>query len=599
MPEDPSTVGYRDALLPNAAEVDTGQPPTVAHPSGGPSTSPPRESPSLNHHELFEQLGVGGMGIVFRARDTVLDRQVALKMMRSGSLASPQEVERFYREARAAARLHHPNIVPIHGIGLHAGLHSFTMDYLPGGSLADHLGKYQADPRAAVALVEKVARAVQSAHEQGIVHRDLKPSNVLLDEHGEPMISDFGLAKMIGGATDVTLTGQVVGTPAYMAPEQASGQGSKVTARTDVWGLGVILYEMLVGKRPFLGASSVEMADKIRTTDPTPPRKIRRNLPRDLETIILTCLEKEPARRYASALELANDLRHWLNGEPIAAHPPGWFYRASRVVLRHPTLTVATVLVLTFTLLAWLAFRQPTPPPTLTDPIEFIGESGLLHPHRWAVGDGSHQVFEDQTLLVQAKPRTVSLFELLDHVPWERYRFTADVQHVDGQNGFIGLYVAHKSHETDQGDEHWFLTLSFAERALFPPRKEGRKERSEAKFQVHRYRPPGRDRGLYSSTNLVTSHEIYGPQAGQWRKLSLEVRREHIRVFWLPDKEPFGSCILAQVLKQKVSLLANDLVPLPRTPTLSPTTGGLGLFCNESAALFKNIRVEPLSETDD
>src|SRR5262245_24632898 len=189
----------------------------------------------LGKYELVEEIAVGGMGVVYRARDTLLNRDVALKTIRSGLLAQPEEVERFYHEARAAAHLHHPNIVPIYDIALEEGQHYFTMALVRGGTLTHHLERLRQDPRAAVTLIEKVCRAVQHAHEQGVLHRDLKPANILIDEHGEPVVSDFGLAKFLHGDVNMTQAGQRLGTPSYMAPEQAVGDADRVSARTDVW----------------------------------------------------------------------------------------------------------------------------------------------------------------------------------------------------------------------------------------------------------------------------------------------------------------------------------------------------------------------------
>ncbi len=265
-----------------------------------------RDAPVLGRHEILEEIDRGGMGVVYRARDLVLDRVVALKVIRSGTLASADEVRRFYREAQAAAQLRHPNIVPIYGMGLHERQHCFTMALFPRGSLAQHLADYRRDMRSAVGLVVKVARAVQAAHERGIIHRDLKPGNILLDEHDEPVVSDFGLAKRLEVSPTMTLPAHPIGTPAYMAPEQARCEAA--TAASDIWSLGVILYELLIGRRPFVGDGFEDAMQKILHTDPASPRGLRADLPRDLETIVLTCLEKVPARRYPSAAALADDL---------------------------------------------------------------------------------------------------------------------------------------------------------------------------------------------------------------------------------------------------------------------------------------------------
>jgi serine/threonine-protein kinase len=247
----------------------------------------------------------GGMGVVYRARDTVLNRLVALKMIRPGLGAGPDIIERFYREAQATARLNHPNIVPIHDHGWYEGRPFFTMTFEPGGTLTQRLAEFQANPRAAAALTAKIARAVQHAHEHDILHRDLKPGNVLFDERGEPLVTDFGLAKLVDTDVDLTQPHQNLGTPPYMAPEQFPGSTFPVSRGTDVWAIGVLLFQMLTGQKPFPSNDPEEIARQVRSADPPRPRALRPNLDPALETITLRCLEKDPQRRFASAAELA------------------------------------------------------------------------------------------------------------------------------------------------------------------------------------------------------------------------------------------------------------------------------------------------------
>ncbi|HZT80718.1 MAG TPA: serine/threonine-protein kinase, partial [Gemmataceae bacterium] len=307
-----------------------------------PAVSRPR---SFGRYEVVAEVGRGGMGVVWEARDPVLRRTVALKTIREGRWASEEEVKRFYQEAQAAAQLKHPHIIEIFDINQDGDEHYFAMEHVAGGSLAKCLGRYRDDPDAAAALVEKVARAVQHAHERGVIHRDLKPSNILLDEQGEPKVGDFGLARLTGADSDLTRTGQAPGTPGYMAPEQCEGHA---TGQSDVWALGVVLYELLTGQRPFSGRTNDEVTHRIRTAEPRSPRALAPGLGRDLETVVLTCLEKDPARRYASAAALADDLASWLKREPIKARPPGLLRRARRVVKRHPAAFTALAFLLLF-----------------------------------------------------------------------------------------------------------------------------------------------------------------------------------------------------------------------------------------------------------
>jgi tetratricopeptide (TPR) repeat protein len=314
----------------------------------------------FGNYQLLEELGHGGMGVVYRAREFTPERIVALKVIRSGELADADDVRRFRQEADEAARLDHPHIVPVYEVGEHAGLHFFTMKLAEGGSLSQHLERYRNDPKGAAKLTAVAARAVHYAHQRQLLHRDLKPGNILLDAAGQPHVADFGLAKrMEEGDACVTRSNAVVGTPEYMAPEQARGE-KRLTTAADVYALGGVLYALLTGRPPFRGVAGVVM-QKVLTEEPTLPSKERPGMPRDLETICLKCLHKEPARRYGSAEALAEDLERWLRGEPVRARPlrgPEWLWKWMR---RNPVKTVTTaamVLVLLGFCLSVMAERR-------------------------------------------------------------------------------------------------------------------------------------------------------------------------------------------------------------------------------------------------
>ena len=319
-------------------------------------SSPPRPAGRfprfLGEYELLEEIARGGMGVVYRARQDKLNRLVALKLIRSGSLAGADDLRRFRQEAEAIAELDHPHIIPIYEIGQEDDQPYFSMKLIEGGNLTRHIPRLKDDPGAVAALMAKVARAVHYAHQRTILHRDIKPSNILLDEHDEPYVTDFGLAKRIGpdSGTAATVTGAVMGTPAYMPPEQARGGTKSVTTAADVYSLGATLYEALTGQPPFAGDSAGEIMRQVLDQEPARPRSINPKLDRDLETICLKCLAKEPARRYGSAEALAEDLERWRAGMPITARPvPAW-EKAVKWVKRQPALA-ALVLVLPLALL--------------------------------------------------------------------------------------------------------------------------------------------------------------------------------------------------------------------------------------------------------
>ncbi|HVR34367.1 MAG TPA: serine/threonine-protein kinase, partial [Methylomirabilota bacterium] len=304
-------------------------------------------------YELLDEIARGGMGVVYRARQRSLGRTVALKLILGGQLATREFVRRFRAEATAAAALQHPNIVAIHDVGVHDGNHFFSMDYVEGQNLAQFVGNRPVPAAKAARYLKTIAEAIHYAHEQGILHRDLKPSNVLVDAAtDQPRVTDFGLAKRLDGESSLTMTGQILGSPHFMPPEQADARRGKVGRRSDVYALGGILYFLLTARPPFQGESLETTLGQVLNVEPVSPRLLNPSVPRDLETICLKCLEKEPGRRYPTARAMAEDLERFVNGEPTLARPTTRIERAWRWCRRRPAITglLATAVILLLTI---------------------------------------------------------------------------------------------------------------------------------------------------------------------------------------------------------------------------------------------------------
>ena len=287
-------------------------------------------------YEIVRELARGGMGVVFQARQVSLNRVVALKMILAGQLADETDIKRFHTEAEAAANLDHPGIVPIYEVGEHEGQHYFSMGFVEGQSLSQRIAGGPLPAREAASLMAKIAEAIEFAHKQGVIHRDLKPANILIDAGGNPRVTDFGLAKKWKEDSGLTGSGQIMGTPSYMPPEQAGGSRGDVGPAADVYALGATFYALLSGRPPFQAASVMDTVLMVISDDPVPPRRLNASVPRDLDVICLKCLEKGPARRYPSAAALADDLGRWLRSEPILARRAGSFERFVRWTRRRP-----------------------------------------------------------------------------------------------------------------------------------------------------------------------------------------------------------------------------------------------------------------------
>ena len=350
--------------------------------AGAAPVPPPTEvpPPEIEGYEILGLLGQGGMGVVYKARQAAANRVVALKMI-LGGFADGEARERFRTEAHAVARLQHPNVVQVFQVGEYRGLPFFSLEFCAGGSLEARLKAAPTTPAEAARLIDVLARAVHHAHERGIVHRDLKPANVLLTEDGTPKLTDFGLAKKLD-EVGRTQTGAVMGSPPYMAPEQASGRVKEIGPLTDVYGLGAILYECLTGRPPFKADTLVETLIQVQQDEPAAPRRLRAGTPRDLETICLKCLQKDPKRRYSSAAALADDLRRHLAGEPITARPVGRLERAWRWGRRRAALLGIAAAAVAATAVALLLPRTPAPAPQKPVPSDAVVRQSAAEMHR-------------------------------------------------------------------------------------------------------------------------------------------------------------------------------------------------------------------------
>src|SRR6266581_4036410 len=338
---------------------DPGRDVGVVAPDRRKAARPAKTFADFGDYKLLEEIGRGGQGVVYRARQKSLNRTIALKVIGLGQWATEAHLKRFRREAEAAANLDHPCIVPIYEVGEREGSCYFSMKFIDGGQLDEVTKRQPISARTAAELIAKLARTVHHAHEHGILHRDIKPGNVLLDRNGEPHLTDFGLARLVETESTVTRTMEVLGTPSYMAPEQAVGNNAAVSSVTDVYGLGAVLYQLLTAHPPFAGGTTYETIKLLLDTEPRQPRLWNPKIDRDLSTICLKCLEKDPKRRYASALALAEDLEHWLRHEPNRARHIGIFTRGKKWGRRNPTSALlAASLVALAAAAAWIVWKS-------------------------------------------------------------------------------------------------------------------------------------------------------------------------------------------------------------------------------------------------
>jgi serine/threonine protein kinase len=580
----------------------------------------------IGPYEVLAEIARGGMGMVFKVRDPRLGRVVALKMIRGGSFCNPEELRRFQREAKVQAQVTHRHLLPVLDVGEHKGEQYFTMPYVAGGTAAKRLQEFVGQPKKAVAVVEKVARAVAYAHQQGILHRDLKPSNILLDEEGEPLVADFGLAKQTDSSEQLTRSNQMIGTPPYMAPEQADpGSLHEVTPRTDVWSLGVVLYELLTGKLPFPGKTNTEVFAKVRRQEPPPPRRYLKDLDPALEKIILRCLEKEPTYRYPTAADLADDLAKWQKGEKVAPSPVPFSVRLRRRLDRWPVLKLlgAAALALLLVVILWLALPPrgaehvgSAPQVAETRPQEQdywawvreelrAGRSVPLIPTVGGPVKMGERLGNIRDMLSQHE-RYRSFYVLGDgicRIPLlpqgclpESYRIRLRLKHDTPKFGVVGIYALCNRVSLPDGREAvCYVSLTIGKHGTV----EDEYKRSNSVLWLWGHLEPVgawaaqvKPRTWENSTPQPPSKLGPPPQDG-WRTLVLEVRPKYVRIY-------LDGTQLEQVgTRHFLPAQRNVKPPLPVTPEEAPnafaTNGELGLFAYSAGMTVQDMVVEPLT----
>jgi serine/threonine-protein kinase len=625
-----------------------GDPPaaTLSAPAPAPAAEPPLTA--LARFQVRRELGRGGFGIVYLAFDPQLCRDVALKVPRSDLLSGPELRERFVAEARAAARLDHPNLVPVYDADVLGPVSYIAYAYCPGLTLAQWLRQRGAavPPGDAARLLVTLARAVQHAHERGVVHRDLKPANVLLQRRTTtdstdstdkkmreasssvlsvvdfvPKIADFGLAKLLAeGEAGPTRSQVILGTPSYMAPEQAAGKSRSVGPAADVHALGAILYELLTGRPPFRGESDLETLRQVLEQEPRPPRSLNRLVDPGLEAVCLKCLEKRPAQRYRSAGALADDLERCLHGQ--APRPRRWPARAGRALRRHP-IAIAAALLLGAAALLVEAERY------LSDPgrrwaaaqaqlargraVSLVEGDRPARWARWVTGNGKGRTFtaEDGALGLEAGGANErALMELADRVGAPSFRFAAEVRHnrTASKDGYLGLYFGREAWATEQGTEHFFCALEFNdlrdEPAIPPPQRPvppGPHWGNMLRLSLVRYRDPVPSRGdcNYSKRVWDADFRPATPETGAepWHRLAVEVTPEEVRLFWDNERQPRGRVPRA-VLDARAGQLCQAWPPPEGIRPTFPPDGGLGLCLSQASGSFRNVVLTPLAENE-
>jgi serine/threonine-protein kinase len=556
---------------------------------------------------LLERLGAGGMGVVYKARHERLGRVVALKLLPHGALIGGELLHRFRTEAAAVARLNHPNIVRLYESDETADGPYFSMEFVGGDSLARKLAAGPLPPRDAAVLVEALARAVQCAHEQDVIHRDIKPSNIFLTTDSTPKLGDFGLAKLVDATDGLTRTHDVFGTLAYMSPEQAAGDTRNVREAADIYSLGAVLYETLAGVQPFRGPRQ-RVLEAIASKPPAPPSRRTPALAPELEAICLKCLEKDPARRYGTAAEMADDLKAWLEGRPTKARPPGWPRKLGRALARHKRICAAVCLLAASLGMIGAAmwWRDPERPRNELKSqlsggreIHFRGSEPLPGPFHWAIGDEPKLEQNKDEGSFSFTTLGTSLLELVDDPMCSHYRLSADIRQDDVAGvGDVGLFVGLRRMDVNGEARCQFYTVGFAVNGGGVIRSQQAGKPNIGTVRLHNwFGPPGDcsrtvEIGDTFPFDIVPALEKRNP----WHHLAVEVSPDYIKSFWRKSSaedvtaqnvtETELSRVLTQAVRAK-PMLADALQDIqPRS--------GLGIYANRSKVSIRNVTLEPL-----